>query len=174
MRHITRVIFYLMRISPVLLPLFLPVAAPAQYKYTTSKGTISITGYDCSENVLTITNELRGLPVVCIERSAFLGCTNLCSVTIPDSILKVRGCSFMNCGMTNVIVGSGVANFGRGAFYNCTRLTGIYFFGNAPERVGDEVFFGATNATVYYLPGRTGWGKTFGGRPTAIWTGKSP
>jgi hypothetical protein len=24
-------------------------------------------------------------------------------------------------------------------------------------------------ATVYYLPGTTGWGTTFGGRPTVLW-----
>jgi len=163
-----------MRIFPVLLTLLLPVSASAQYKYTTARGTVSITGYDCSENVLTITNTINGLPVVCIERSAFMGCTNLCSVTIPNSILKVRGCSFMNCGLTNVIIGSSVTNLGRGAFYNNPRLTGVYFFGNAPERVGEDQFFGATNATVYYLPDRKGWGKTFAGRPTATWTGKSP
>ena len=30
-------------------------------------------------------------------------------------------------------------------------------------------FEGATNVTIYYLPGTTGWGSTFGGRPTALW-----
>ena len=25
------------------------------------------------------------------------------------------------------------------------------------------------NATVYYLPGTTNWGTTFGGRPTVLW-----
>jgi hypothetical protein len=36
------------------------------------------------------------------------------------------------------------------------------------------VFDGDTNATVYYLPGTTGWGTTFGGRPTALWTPANP
>jgi hypothetical protein len=36
------------------------------------------------------------------------------------------------------------------------------------------VFTGDTNATVYYLPGTTGWGATFGGRPTALWTPANP
>jgi len=31
-------------------------------------------------------------------------------------------------------------------------------------------FEGSTNVTVYYLPGTTGWGPTFAGRPTALWT----
>ena len=28
---------------------------------------------------------------------------------------------------------------------------------------------GVTIPTVYYLPGTTGWGTTFGGRPTVLW-----
>jgi hypothetical protein len=31
------------------------------------------------------------------------------------------------------------------------------------------VFYNDNTATVYYLPGTTGWGATFGGRPTALW-----
>jgi len=30
------------------------------------------------------------------------------------------------------------------------------------------VFF-TTTATVYYLPGTSGWGPTYAGRPTALW-----
>jgi hypothetical protein len=32
------------------------------------------------------------------------------------------------------------------------------------------VFNGAINTTVYYVPGTTGWGRTFAGRPTAPWS----
>ena len=31
--------------------------------------------------------------------------------------------------------------------------------------VAPDIFDGATNAIVYYLPGTTGWGETLGGRP---------
>jgi hypothetical protein len=55
------------------------------------------------------------------------------------------------------------------AFYYCVSFKGIYFNGNAPSLGGSYVFEGATNATVYYLLGTTGWGATFGGRPTALW-----
>ena len=36
------------------------------------------------------------------------------------------------------------------------------------------MFGGHTPATVYYLPGTTGWGSTFGGRPTALWMLPNP
>jgi len=35
------------------------------------------------------------------------------------------------------------------------------------------VFSGANNATIYHLPTTTGWGKEFGGRPTAVWEEKA-
>jgi hypothetical protein len=57
--------------------------------------------------------------------------------------------------------------FGDGAFSGCTSLRGVYFEGNAPSL--DEGVFSGANATVYYVPGTTGWGPTFGGRPTALW-----
>ena len=34
------------------------------------------------------------------------------------------------------------------------------------------MFQNDTNATVYYLAGTTGWGATFGDRPTALWQPK--
>jgi len=53
-------------------------------------------------------------------------------------------------------------------FFSCTSLAGVYFWGNVPS-VGLNVFTNANNATVYYLAVTTGWGTTFGGRPTALW-----
>ena len=32
------------------------------------------------------------------------------------------------------------------------------------------MFSGDNHLIVYYLPGTTGWGATFGGRPTALWS----
>jgi hypothetical protein len=31
------------------------------------------------------------------------------------------------------------------------------------------VFYVDNNATVYYMPGTTGWGSMFAGRPTVLW-----
>ena len=31
------------------------------------------------------------------------------------------------------------------------------------------MFLGDSNVIVYYLPGTTGWGPTFGGRPAVLW-----
>jgi len=65
-------------------------------------------------------------------------------------------------------MGGSVTSIGDGAFSACVSLMGVYFNGNAPS-LGSSVFSDDNNATVYYLPGTTGWGATFGGRPTALW-----
>jgi len=61
-----------------------------------------------------------------------------------------------------------VTKLGYGEFSDCSCLTGVYFKGGAPT-IGGSLFNLDTNATVYYLAGTTGWGTTFGGRPTALW-----
>jgi hypothetical protein len=76
---------------------------------------------------------------------------------------------FRNCsGLTSITIPDNVTSIGRYAFIGDTSLTSVYFKGNAPS-IGGSVFSGDTNTTVYYLPGTTGWGPTFGGRPTALW-----
>src|SRR5438045_3215565 len=99
--------------------------------------------------------------------------------TLRDSVLNIQdGAGAMGAGnfgafsfctsLTNVVVGSSVTNMGDYAFLGCTNLLSVYCRGNAP-RSGIDVFGNADNTTVFYLPGTTGWGPTFGGRPTAVW-----
>jgi len=53
-------------------------------------------------------------------------------------------------------------------------LTEVDFQGNAPRAAGANCFHDDNGATVYYLPGTTGWGVTFGGRPAVLLPMKSP
>ena len=67
-----------------------------------------------------------------------------------------------------VTIPSSVAFIGASAFSGCSRLECVLFQGNAPT-ADVSVFSGDTNAIVYYLPGRTGWGSMFGGVCTLFW-----
>jgi len=180
------------KLLPLLLLLTPPTLVQAQYTYTTNGGAITITGYIGPDGAVTIPSRTNGLPVNRIEFGAFhycthlrsitipnsvtsigdealFGCTNLTSVTIGDSVTNIGNFAFSACSnLTNVTIGNSVTNIGSEAFYYCTRLTGLYFKGNAPY-ADSSVFSGDRNATVYYLPGTTGWTPMFSGRPTARW-----
>jgi hypothetical protein len=80
-----------------------------------------------------------------IEASAFRGCASLTTITIPSN-----------------------AVLDYFAFSGCTSLKGAYFLGDAPVE-NNSFFSNDDRMTVYYLPGTTGWGQTFGGHPTALW-----
>jgi hypothetical protein len=121
--------------------------------------------YQCTS----LTNVTIGNSVTSIGNYAFFGCS-LTNVTIPNSVISIGNSAFYACSsLTSVMIGNSVTSIGDNAFAYCTSLTGVYFKGNAPSIDGD-VFYGADNATVYYLAGTTGWGSTFGGRPTALWS----
>ena len=100
------------------------------------------------DHCLSLTGVTIGGNVTSIGQSAFGGCLSLASVTIPGSVTRI----------------------GAEAFASCNSLSAVYFQGNAPALGGPCVFDGGCDATAYYLPGTAGWGSTFGGLPTALWT----
>ncbi len=108
-----------------------------------SKATVS--GYNGPGGAVTIPSTILGVPVVAIGTGVFAGNSTVTSVTVP----------------------AGVTNVGNYAFATNANLTGVYFAGNAPG-AGTGVFASAT-PTVYRLSTATGWGSTFGGRPTATY-----
>jgi hypothetical protein len=127
----------------------------AQYNYTAMGGMVTIVGYNGPGGSVTIPGTIYGMPVTTVGDEAFYYCSNMTSVTI----------------------GGNVASIGDGAFSRCLSLTNAYFLGNAPA-FGAGVFDysrkGAAAlwdpATIYYLPGTTGWSTNFAGLPTALWT----
>jgi hypothetical protein len=115
----------------------------------------------------------------------FQWCSSLGRVTIPDNVTNIgdgvgtKGGPFgvfAGCeSLTNVIFGKGLAYLGNGTFTYCNNLLGVYFRGNAPLFGASDYpaptspFFNATNAVVYYLPGTSGWGPSYAGRPAVLW-----
>jgi hypothetical protein len=81
-----------------------------------------------------------------IEDGAFQLCISLTSITIPESVTAILST----------------------AFWNCVNLGAVYFEGDAPVLLFGVPFDG-TSATVYYLPGTTGWGPFFANRPAVLW-----
>jgi hypothetical protein len=92
------------------------------------------------------------------------------SYTVPNTVTTIQDYGFFNCAnLSTVTIPGSVTGIGADAFNLCGSLTGAYFLGNAPTLGGPYAFNGENLATVYYLPGTSGWGSTFGGLPTALW-----
>lgn len=129
----------------------------------TSIGNLAFASCDNLESVS------LGNGVTSIGAAAFYHCIRLYSVTVPNSVTRIGGKAFWDClKLTKITIGNSVTDIGDGTLHCCLRLIGVYFEGNAPN-LGEDVFQGADNTTVFYLPETKGWGSSFGGRPTAQW-----
>ena len=115
-----------------------------------------------------LTSMVIGDSVTHIGEDAFAKCDSLSSVTIGSRVSEIGYDAFDGCnGLTSVTIPDSVTFIGCGAFFGCMSLTNTLFSGDAPFTDGDV--FGCTPALVSYFPGTTGWGSTFGGRPTFCW-----
>jgi len=102
---------------------------------------------------------------------AFSYSPSLANITIENGVTSIGDHAFSACpSLANVTLPASVTTIKDGAFAIGANLAGVYFKGNAPtlSEPGD-VFYYSSNITVYYLPGTTGWGPTYAGRPTMLW-----
>jgi hypothetical protein len=96
------------------------------------------------------------------ESRTFGGCTSLTSVTLGNSLQQIQAGTFYGCTqLVNVTIGNRVQSVGNSAFQHCNRLSNAVFLGNAPT-LGTNVFDSvASDFTIYYYPGASGWTTPF-------------
>ena len=75
-----------------------------------------------------------------IGENAFLGCSGLTSITIPNSVTEIRYGAFWGCkGLTSVTIPNSVTSIGSTAFYCCEGLTSITI-PNSVTEIGNQAF----------------------------------
>lgn len=72
---------------------------------------------------LIIEANITSLPVSC-----FRGCSNLISITLPDSLVEVGSCCFFGCSsLTEIVFPPNISVLDNLTFYNCSSLRKIVF-----------------------------------------------
>jgi hypothetical protein len=131
----------------------IPFVAQAQFIFTTNNGAITITSctntFD-NDGTLVIPDMINDLPVVSID---YYACSykSMTNVTIGNNVTNIGAHAFWAClNLHNVTIPKSVSSIGNYAFCGGGVLS-IFFLGNPP------VIDGGLCATLYYLPGATGW-----------------
>ena len=94
----------------------------------------------------------RTVPVTAIGPVAFENCTDLESVTIPNSITSIGRFAFVNCSsLTSVIIPNSVTTIGNDAFDGCFKLTSLTI-GNSVTSIGDYAFCQCSSLTSVNIP----------------------
>lgn len=90
-------------------------------------------------------------------KNSFLNCTNLVSVTIPDSVIRfdandLDGGAFSGCtNLKSVTIGNGITCIGDYTFYKCTNLSDIVL-PDGVEIIGDHAFENCTSLKSITIP----------------------
>ena len=93
----------------------------------------SVVNNSCTSGAVIIPSTYNGLPVTRIGTYAFVGCTSLTSVTIPDSVTSIGDGAFSDCtSLTSIIIPNSVTSIEGGVFTGCTSLTSITLVDGLP------------------------------------------
>jgi len=107
------------------------------------------TAFSGCENItsITIPNSVEN-----IWWYAFSGCTNLTSITLPNSITNIGSGAFAGCSkLTDIIIPDSVTHLEKGAFMWCTNLTNVIISGRITS-IEDDTFNECTNLKSIIIP----------------------
>ena len=129
--------------------------SPITYIFEENETGWTITGYEGDKNnlpeIVILPGEKDGEPVTAIASYAFLGCSRLTGVTIPDSVTAIGDATFYGCGLTSLTIPESVTSIGESAFYSCSSLTEVTI-PNGVTHIGDSAFMWCRGLTEVSIP----------------------
>lgn len=123
------------------------------YKIDTETSEIEITNCNTdAEGNLELPSVIEGKRVSSIGKSAFLDCTGLTGITVPESIKIIEESAFKNCtGLVNIQLFEGLTEIGDSAFMDCTSLASA-LIPDSVASIGSAAFQGCKKMTDVKLP----------------------
>ena len=146
--------------GPIIISQGASADTPTDFSWeTVDNGTsVKITSYHGSDTIVTIPDVIDGKPVTVVGEYAFLWCTEITSIVIPDSVLIIDEYAFYGCnGLTTIDIPGSVVEIGNGAFYWCVGLSDITVDPDNTEfvSVSGVLYDIDLNELIMYPPGRT-------------------
>ena len=101
-----------------------------------------------------IPESYRGHAVTSIGEHAFLGCSSLKSITIPNGVTSIGNGAFYDCSsLASITIPESVTSIGNGVFYGCKSLTSITI-PNVVTEIGEAAFYDCSSLTSIIIPER--------------------
>ena len=130
----------------------IPLNANASDEYTSDNfhykfknGEAIVTGIVSQLDNIVIPNTLFGYTVTGIDKSAFYGCRNIKTVTIPNGVKSIGDNAFGNCSaLESITIPNSVTSIGSSAFYKCTSLTSLSIT-NGVTSIENQTFYGCSS-----------------------------
>ncbi|MBR3835979.1 MAG: leucine-rich repeat domain-containing protein, partial [Clostridia bacterium] len=106
---------------------------------------------DASGHIV-IPSSIDGRTVTAIGESAFLDCTGVTGVTIPDTVTYINKRAFKNCtALTSIELPDSIIDMEHSVFENCTSLESVVLSDNLTE-LPDETFMGCSSLVSVTIP----------------------
>ena len=121
--------------------------------HTTTGGRVTIT--DCKVSAsgeLVIPGTIEGVPVRLIANKAFLQCSRLTSITIPEGVTSIGNYTFYGCSsLVSISIPESVTSMGLTSFRDCSSLESI-IIPDGVTSIRHYTFYGCTSLESITIP----------------------